>query len=280
METKKLYEKEVYIGCLDVVIECYIHKASPDLTITPRPAMVVFPGGGYEFTSDREAEPIASAYYAEGYNCFVLRYSTGTKAQKNKPLIDAAATIAHIRKNASSYHIDIDKIAVIGFSAGGHLAGYIATSWHLPYLSELLGDENDLFRPNAVLLSYAVVTGFENAHVSSFDTLLGVDRTQEETRSASLEYLVSEKTVPCFLWHTAEDDSVPVQNSLLFAQALSDHNISYELHIFPRGKHGISRANWETSPDWSNGEYNRPYVARWVGFSVKWLENQLFGGSF
>ncbi|MDD4164684.1 MAG: alpha/beta hydrolase [Eubacteriales bacterium] len=280
MQTVRLYEKEIYEGCMDVSIECYIHKSSPELTATPRPAMIVFPGGGYTFTSDREAEPIASAYFSEGYNCFVVRYITGVRAQKNKPLFDAAAAIAYVRRYSSQYNIDSEKIAVIGFSAGGHLAGYIATCWHLPILSELLGEDNIMFRPNAAILSYPVITGFDYSHSDSFDNLLGSDRTEKETRAASLETLVSEKTVPCFIWHTAEDETVPVENSLLFAKALSAHSISYELHIFPKGKHGISRANRETTPDWSSGEYNRPYVARWIPWSVEWLENQLFSGSF
>ncbi|HAN20967.1 MAG: hypothetical protein A2Y15_03135 [Clostridiales bacterium GWF2_36_10] len=279
-KTVKLYEKEIYDGCLGVTLECYIHNLSPELTKIPRAAMIVFPGGGYSFCSDREAEPIASSYYAEGYNCFVLRYITGEKARQSKPLIDAAAIIAHIRKNASEYQIDSKKVTVIGFSAGGHLAGYIATSWHLPFLAEILGEENELFKPNAAILSYPVISGITSPHLHSFDMLLGKERSEDEIRSVSLEYLVSEKTVPCFIWHTAEDDVVPVQNSLVFAQALSEYKIPYEMHIFPKGKHGISRANRETTPDWSNGEYNRPYVARWMEWSIKWLDNLLFSGQF
>jgi acetyl esterase/lipase len=97
-------------------------------------------GGAYAFVSEREGESIASVYFAEGYNCFVLRYITGEKAAKNKPLIDAAAAIAHIRKTLRNIISTPKKVAVIGFSAGGHLAGYIATSWHLPFLSEALGE--------------------------------------------------------------------------------------------------------------------------------------------
>lgn len=279
-KTVKLYDKPIYDGCGQVTLECYIHTPSPELTKKPRPAMLVFPGGGYAFVSAREGESIASIYFAEGYNCFVLTYITGEKAAKNKPLIDAAAAIAHIRKNAEEYQIDPNRLGVIGFSAGGHLAGYIATSWHLPFLSDVLGEKNELFKPNAAILSYPVISGLDSPHVGSFDNLLGKERTEEETRSASLETLVSEKTCPCFIWHTAEDDVVPVRNSLIFAEALTKYNIPYELHIFPKGKHGIARANWETTPDWSSGEYNRPYVARWARWSAKWLENLFFGGDF
>jgi acetyl esterase/lipase len=276
MQTVKLYNENIYEGCAEVTLDLYIHKVSAELTANTRPAMLIFPGGGYSFVSDREAEPIASSYFAEGYNCFVLKYITGKAAAKSKPLIDAAAAIAHIRENSKIYNIDKEKVAVIGFSAGGHLAGYIATSWHLPFLSSALKYDNELFKPNAVILCYPVISGIDSAHQDSFDNLLGKERTEEETRSASLELLVSEKTPPCFIWHTFDDEAVPVRNSLLFAQALSEKKIRYELHIFPMGKHGLSRCNRETAPDWSNGEYVSPYIARWVDWSVKWLEEQFF----
>jgi len=281
MQTIKLYEKEIYDGCLEVALDCYTHKVSDEITATPRPAMLVFPGGGYAYVSDREAEPIASVYFAEGYNCFVLRYITGEKAIKNKPLTDAAAAVAHISKNSDRYNIDTEKIAVIGFSAGGHLAGYIATSWHVPYLSKILGEKPEMLKPNAAILGYPVISGVDKSmHMRSFENLLGKDRTDEETRNASIETLVSDKTCPFFIWHTAEDDTVPVKNSLLLANSLTEHKIKYELHIFPCGGHGLSRANRETAPDWAKEAYTRPYIARWVEWSVKWLDNLFYNGTF
>ena len=144
MERIKLHDKEIYDGASTVTLELWIHPASREITKGARPAMLVLPGGGYEFCSEREADPIASAYYAEGYNCFILRYICGDKAKVANPLLDAAAAMAHIRVNAGKFNVDTERIAVIGFSAGGHLAGFLATSWHRKDLSEKLGADNSL----------------------------------------------------------------------------------------------------------------------------------------
>ena len=284
MQKIRLYEKEIYDGALEVTLQTMLHAASPEITKGARPAMIVFPGGGYWFTSDREAEPIASAYFAEGYNCFILRYTVGERAKIDHPLYDAAAAVAYVRTHAAEYNIDPHRIAVIGFSAGGHLAGYIATCWHRSDISEILGMESTLFRPDAAILGYPVVTNNVPTHDGSFNALLGDNRTPELNARANLDMHVDECTCPCFIWHTAADTSVPVANSLAFARALTDKGIGCELHIFPMGEHGLSRANAETAPDWANrpegNPYNIPYVARWVEWSFKWLEQVFYGGNY
>ena len=280
MQKIRLYEKEIYDGALEVTLQTMLHAASPEITKGARPAMIVFPGGGYWFTSDREAEPIASAYFAEGYNCFILRYTVGERAKVDHPLYDAAAAVAYVRTHAAEYNIDPHRIAVIGFSAGGHLAGYIATCWHRSDISEILGMESSLFRPNAAILGYAVVTNNVPTNKVTFDNLLGTDRTPELNARANLDMHVDERTCPCFIWHTAADTSVPVANSLAFARALTDKGIGCELHIFPMGGHGLSRANAETTPDGATLPYNIPYVARWVEWSFKWLEQVFYGGNY
>ncbi|MBO4453351.1 MAG: alpha/beta hydrolase [Clostridia bacterium] len=280
MERIILHEKEIYDGAQTVTLELWIHAPSPELTKGKRPAMLVLPGGGYAFCSDREVDPIASAYYAQGYNCFVLRYICGEKAKVDHPLYDAAAAIAHIRTNSEKYNVDANRIAVIGFSAGGHLAGYIATSWHRKDIAEVLGVDNELCRPNAAILGYPVVSTNVMTHWGSFDNLLGADRTEELTKRANLDELVDERTCPFFIWHTAQDGCVPVANSLLMARALTDKGISCELHILPMGDHGLSRANAETAPDWGTDAYIIPYVARWIDWSVKWLEYVFYNGSY
>ena len=280
MQKIRLYEKEIYDGALEVTLQTMLHAASPEITKGARPAMIVFPGGGYWFTSDREAEPIASAYFAEGYNCFILRYICGERAKVDHPLYDAAAAVAYVRTHAAEYNIDPHRIAVIGFSAGGHLAGYIATCWHRSDISEILGMESTLFRPDAAILGYPVVTNNVPTHDGSFNALLGDDRTPELNARANLDMHVDERTCPCFIWHTAADTSVPVVNSLAFARALTDKGIGCELHIFPMGGHGLSRANAETTPDGATLPYNIPYVARWVEWSFKWLEQVFYGGNY
>lgn len=274
MEKLQLHKTEIYDGASKVTLELMIHASSPEITTKRRPAIVVFPGGGYMFTSDREAEPIASAYYAAGYNCFVLRYTCGEKAAIANPLYDAAAAIAHVRMNAAEYCVDPDRISVIGFSAGGHLAAFISTQWHRADIAEKLGIANELCKPNAALLGYPVITG----HKGCFDALLGQDRDEALTATAKLDNHVDERTCPCFIWATATDDVVPVANSLAFAKALTDKGIGCELHIFPKGGHGLSRCTSETAPDWGTEEYTMPYVERWMDWSLKWLEYTLYDG--
>lgn len=278
MEIIQLHKTEIYEGALDVKVELMIHRQSDEITKKRRPAIVVFPGGGYEFTSDREAEPIASAYFAAGYNTFTVRYICGPKARINNPLYDAAAAIAMVRTNAEKYCVDPDRIAVIGFSAGGHLAGYISTSWHRKEISDKLGIDNELCKPNAAILSYPVVTNNVPTHKGSFNFLLGEDRSEELENSANLDMLVDERTCPCFIWHTAKDTCVPVANSLAFAKALTDKNIDCELHIFPMGDHGLGRATAEAAPDYNVEGYHIPYVARWMDWSLTWLEQTFYGG--
>lgn len=278
MEKIKLHQTEIYDGASSVTLELMIHSKSPEITDKRRPAMVVFPGGGYAMTSDREAEPVASAYFAAGYNTFTVRYIVGEKAKVSNPLYDAAAAIAHVRTNAEKYCIDPDRIAVIGFSAGGHLAGYISTAWHRKDIKEKLRIDNDLCRPNAAVLCYPVITNNVPTHKDSFDNLLGADRSDELTKTANLDDLVDERTCPCFIWATATDACVPVANSLAFAKALTDKNIGCELHIFPMGCHGLSRATAETAPDWAVNEYHLPYIARWMDWSLKWLDEILYDG--
>ncbi len=280
MERIQLHKSEIYDGASTVTLELMIHQSSRELTKGKRPAMIVFPGGGYAYTSDREAEPIASAYFAEGYNCFILRYICGEKAKIANPLYDAAAAIAHVRMNAEEYCINPDKIAVVGFSAGGHLAGFIATQWHRKEISEKLGIDTELCKPNAAILGYPVITQNVPSHCVSFNNLLGEERTDELNSMGNLDENVDERTCPCFIWHTAKDSSVPVANSLAMARALTDKGIGCELHIFPMGDHGLSRATAETAPDWASRAYTIPYVARWVRWSVLWLEQTLYNGEF
>lgn len=171
-----------------------------------RKAILVIPGGAYAFCSDREADPIAHAYLAAGFNTFVLRYSvyrTGNPVWPN-PLIDASAAMKYIRDHAEEFHIDPDYIFVIGFSAGGHLAASLGTMWDNDEIESMLGFPKGYNRPTGMILAYAVLSGLEYAHRGSIDNILGDRKEDEEARkSLSLEYRVSEKTCPAFLCQRA-----------------------------------------------------------------------------
>lgn len=233
----------------------------------PRASIVILPGGGYSFTSDREAEPVAMQFVAQGYNVFVLRYSVSPERYP-EALLEAAATFALVRRRAAEWSADPDRIAILGFSAGGHLAASLGVFWKEPFLAQTLGLESDQFRPNAMILGYPVITSGEYAHRGSFEELLGLSAQPELVEKMSLENQVNDSTPPTFLWHTFEDQSVPVENSLFFVSALRRHKIPFELHIFPYGSHGLSLCNEQTST--GDGQINR-HDAVWMDLCLDWL---------
>ena len=270
-----IYEEfSLYADRPHITLTTYASENSPELRNLKKPAVLVLPGGGYHFTSDREAEPVAKAFFAAGFNAFVLRYSVKEEAANYAPLLDAAASVKFIRDNAEKYNIDADKIIVCGFSAGGHLAASIGTLWKLPLIAETFGCENSYVRPDGMILGYPVLVAGEKGHRGSFAVLTATENpTQEEVDKFSLEKHVDSDTCPAFVWHTADDAGVRVENALTFCEALSENKIPFELHVFPHGEHGISLANAEVAP---KDEMIMPYVARWFDFAAKWINEVIF----
>lgn len=236
-----------------------------------RPAVVVFPGGGYSFTSEREAERIAVSYNAAGYHAFVVYYAVAPHIHP-LPIQNAAKALELVRENAEEWKVETDKIAVCGFSAGGHLAASISTLWNDPEIFPGGEEENKLHRPDASILAYPVITAGEFAHKGSFDNLLGSTEPCELREKLSLEKRVTEKNPPAYIWHTYEDNAVPVENSLMFAMELRKHNVAFDLHIFQKGQHGLSLVSDERI--WSVPKFSRKYS--WLTQSVEWM-NVLFG---
>jgi len=231
-------------------------------------AVLICPGGGYGGTSWREAEAIAIEFNRAGYNAFVLYYSV--KPNKHpQPIYDVTRAMCIIRERAEEWNVDSDKIAVIGFSAGGHLAGSLGVHWNNPYLLDVPRMEKGKNKPNALILSYPVITGGEFAHRGSFDNLLGENADEKMINEMSLEKHVSKDTPPTFLWHTFEDTCVPVENSLLFANALRKNDVPFEMHIYPKGPHGISLAT-EVTFD-GNDDYINSHIASWIKLCTEWL---------
>lgn len=236
---------------------------------TPRPAMVILPGGGYTGLASRENEPISKTFLNAGFQTFVLMYSIGENALFPNPLVDVSRAIVYIREHAEKYAVDPERIFVVGFSAGGHLAGAIGTLWHKEYAKASETMAYGANRPTGVILSYPVISAGSYAHRYSFDHILGTTTpTEAENEAYSLELQVDERTVPAYIWHTTTDELVPVQNSLLYAMALSEHHIPYEMHIFPNGPHGLSLANAET--DCLNKSFLCPEAEQWVAEAIDW----------
>ena len=231
-----------------------------------RPAMLILPGGAYAWCSPREADPIAVQFLQAGYNVFLLHYTCRSDETKPalcwQPMIDAAGAILHIRRNAAKLRIDPFKVAICGFSAGGHLAASTALLWDAAPVQKALGIQGEEARPDAVVLGYPVITAGAMAHAGSIQNLCGDDAALRATMS--LENQVRADLPPFFIWHTVEDPSVPVQNSLLLATALSEHNVPYELHLFAHEGHGTSTCTREVNTPCKHN-------SSWVPLCVDWL---------
>lgn len=244
----------------------YVHDQITEMPVHREkyPVMVVVPGGGYQFVSQREADPIALEYLSAGYNTFILTYSCGENAKNFTPLKELSQTLITIRENAVKWNCDPDKIAVVGFSAGGHLCASLATLWDHEELKKVFDTKNGMNKPNAAVLSYPVITADEDAHKGSILHVSGCEEGTEGYKFFGLDHQVSEKTCPCFLWHTVEDQSVPVENTIKFITALQKNKVSFECHILPTGWHGMSVCTEET------GSCD-PYNAKWMPLSIQWL---------
>ncbi len=239
-----------------------------------RPSVLVIPGGGYEMTSDREAEPIAMRFLAAGYNAFVLRYSVKPSVFP-VALLEAAEAMKQIREHADEWHVDVDAIAVIGFSAGGHLAANLATSASDDVLAAH-GYNPDAVRPNGLMLAYPVITSGPLAHRGSFDSLLGdLKDDQDALDSVSIEKHIDAKTPPVFVWHTVPDDCVPYENTLMLIDACKKAGVKVEAHLFPDGGHGLALGNAETA--WQGVNGIEACVQVWPWLAIAWMHRTFDG---
>ncbi|WP_035345357.1 alpha/beta hydrolase [Halalkalibacter hemicellulosilyticus] len=253
----------------EVPLYTYFLNQSPEIDPErKRPIVIVCPGGSYERTSDREAEPVAIKFNAMGFHACVLRYSV-KPAPFPTSLFELAKTVALIRENATEWNVDTSKIIVAGFSAGGHLAASLGVFWKESFLAESLDVSSDELKPNGLLLSYPVISSTEYAHKGSFRALLG-DKYKELLPRVSLENHVTAHTPPTFLWHTYTDEAVPVQNSFMFAQALLKYQVPLEMHIYPRGIHGLSLGTEETKA-YNNQATVQGEVANWIDMAGVWI---------
>lgn len=249
----------------------------PDITAfihddkTARPGIVIVPGGGYRVVSPSEGEIVAKEFFHKGYQAFVCTYTTnllGMAPLKKQPMRDLARAVRRIRKAGERFHILNGILLLCGFSAGAHLCGSLCTHF------KDIEDENPEFsgiscRPNAAVLCYPVITAGIYAHKDSFAALLGEHASIEEREYMSLEKQVKNDTPPCFLWQTATDELVPVENSYLMADALRRNDISFAHHVFSSGRHGLSLAN----AAWARGDYGTTNTMRQTSGLIKAIKN-------
>jgi len=260
----------------DATLTLYVCDNSPELKMPPRPAVIVCPGGGYSNLSDREAEPIVRKYFAESMNVYLLRYSLKEKAANSAPLIEAALAIKYVREHAEEHNSDPNKVFIVGFSAGGHLAASSGILWDLPEVRDAVGVTDGsapegINKPNGMILGYPVITMALPTHGGTRNRVCGSDDPSEEMKNKfSLELHVNENTPPVFLWHTVTDQTVNIRNALLLIDALTEAGVPYEAHIYPKGPHGLALCNKET---WIGKEdYIVAEAEGWVDMSVDWIK--------
>ncbi len=256
----------------DPLLELYIPSNHPDVYPAElrRPAILLCPGGGYACVAAGEWEPVVLHFLPKGFNVFVLKYSVFPHHFPVQ-LREVAAAMELIAEKADEYITDASRIAIMGFSAGGHLSAHYSTSYDLPQVREVFPQSRPV---KASVLCYPVISALEGiTHEGSIQNLSNrLEPTAEDREFFSLEKRVTDKTPPAFLWHTAADSAVPVQNSLLYAQALAEHEIPFALRIYSYGWHGLSTANPEINPDIT------PEIAvagQWLNDAATWLKTVL-----
>ena len=290
-------------GRTDITLTTYVltpHEILPELR---RPAVIICPGGAYMSCSDSEGEPVAMAFAHMGYHAFVLRYGVHNEGAPFRfsaaldpdpqvkehcvhpnPVRDIARAMLCIRDHADEWLVDVDRIAVCGFSAGAHNSAMYATNWHKPMITDCFNRPAEDFRPAACILGYclsdytymkAATKGdpeAEHFFRSSNTAFLGTsDASDELLAEVSPALNVTDHCPPTFLWATSEDTMVPVQNTRLMAKALSDRKIPFELHVFENGPHGLSLATQATAASQS---FIYPDVAQWVPLCGTWLKKR------
>lgn len=240
-----------------------------------RDALLVIPGGGYgHVCTDREGEPVALDFFAKGYNCFVLNYRCGTPEDVYPVQVtDAGSAMIYIKEHAEEFKINPERVFAVGFSAGGHLCGSLATMYEYPEVIAVFGSKSEMIRPTAVVLSYPVTTANANTHSGTFKNLLGKpldEYTEEEKNKFSIDSAVTSASSPMFLWHTAEDDAVPVEGTLKLGLALTEAGVKYKLSIYPYGPHGLALANDITNR--GRAEWVQPMAQRWTKEADEWIK--------
>lgn len=251
-QTIRIWSKQEYsfpvVGDFVPTLTAYLHE---DEEI--RPAMLIVPGGAYMMPAIGEAEPVADRFYRMGYQAFVLTYTTTCfrpVTLMKQPLKDLSRAVTTVRQKALPWRVNPHRLALCGFSAGGHLCATLAVQYRDAEL-----EENN--RPDAVLLCYPVITAEPAySHKDSFRVLCGENSDSDAQEYFSVERHVASDTPPIFLWHTATDETVPVENTLCMERACRMAGVPCEMHIFESGPHGFSVAD----EAWARGDYGDDYA--------------------
>jgi len=260
--------------------------------LAEKPAMIICPGGAYLGYTEKEAEPVALRFLAEGFNSFVLRYSVGAgMAKLPTPFIDTAKAVMLIRENARKWNIHPDRICLCGFSVGGHVATTFAASWHEKYLAEALNAGNELFKPNALILAYPILDIYRFT-VRNLDRKKEMQPLLEMMLGAAFGCSMPDKGLmdewncinritshmpKTFLWMTAEDGLVDIDEGLDMVKALASVGVPYEFHIFQKGAHGMSL--WEMPAGYRESQLKSSgSLHEWFDLALRWLSRNGYRG--
>jgi acetyl esterase/lipase len=212
----------------------------PDATNATGAAMVICPGGGYQFLATHEGNDYALWLNQHGVTCFVLKYRLGSHGYRHPVMLqDAARAVRWVRAHADEFKVDAHRVGIMGSSAGGHLASTLLTHFDGGETNAADAVERQSSRPDLGILCYAVITMGELTHHGSRDNLLGQNRDPDLLKLLSNELQVTTNTPPCFLWTTFEDNTVPMENSMMFSEALRKNHVPFALHVYEEGGHGM-----------------------------------------
>jgi acetyl esterase/lipase len=244
-----------------------IPTLTPYRSDTPRPggaAIVICPGGAYQRLAPHEGRDYALFLNQRGLSCFVLKYRLAADGYRHPAMMqDGLRAIRHLRAHSEKLQIDPKRIGIMGSSAGGHVASTVMTHFDAgdPKSSDPI--ERQSSRPDFGILCYPVITMGPFAHAGSKKGLLGESPSDEQVNLLSNELQVTPQTPPCFIWHGLDDRSVPVENSLRFAEALRKQGVPFELHIYQSARHGIGLG--DRTPPFSE-------ALPWTGDLLLWLK--------
>lgn len=259
---EKLWSEEIPYWNEEYIEEGQSAPRIPTITAYPSKsdcAVVIFPGGGYVARAEHEGKGYAEWFNSIGVTAFVVEYRVAPYKHPVE-ITDAMRAVKYVRYFADKFGIDKDKIAVMGSSAGGHLAASVSVHYDKDFYQATDNIDRESCRPDATILCYPVIDMYEYRHDGSRANLIGPRPFASEKDFMSLYKQVTPNTPQTFIWHTAEDEVVPCQNSLLYASALAEAHVPFEAHIYPYGHHGLGLSA------------EVPHTAQWSGSLHNWLK--------
>ncbi len=258
----------------NAILTSYIAELDTEILFRKRKSILILPGGGYDYCSKREGEPVAQYFLSKGYNAYVLEYSTAQHSKNTRfpiQLLEAMAALHFIKQNVQDDFGDATDVSVIGFSAGGHLAGSLAFMGNLEKFKKLLGipTESDLSL-KALVLGYPVVSALVPTHGGSFNNLESKDYPRSEL---SLERYITKDAPPLFVFASSDDNTVPIQNTFVLCEAYTALKKPFELHIYEKGPHGFSLANDLVYED-ARAQAIEKNIPHWIDLANDFIKRQ------